>query len=68
MNANSVFKCFCVQEQKTHPTKRAADGGESVRFTGSFLALSFCYISSHHHAHPCPPLTQTVGRLPIDGN
>jgi len=43
------------------PTKRAADGGESARFTSIFLALTFFYISSLFPARPRPPLTQTVG-------
>jgi len=33
-------------------TKRAVDGGDSARFTGSFLALSFFYISSRIYARP----------------
>jgi hypothetical protein len=33
-------------------TRRAADGGDSARFTGIFLALSFFYISSLFHARP----------------
>jgi hypothetical protein len=31
---------------KKRPTKRAADGWESARFTSIFLALGFFYISS----------------------
>jgi hypothetical protein len=44
------------------PTKRAADGGESARFTSIFLALSFFYISNLFLPRPRPPLTQTVGQ------
>jgi len=56
----NAFSFICLKI-KTRPTKRAADGGESARFTGIFLASSFFYISSTIHTRPRPPLTQTVG-------
>ena len=34
------------------PTKRAADGWESARFTSIFLASGFFYISCRIHARP----------------
>jgi hypothetical protein len=37
---------------KRRPTKRAADDGESARFTGSFLASSFFCSQTLVHARP----------------
>jgi hypothetical protein len=37
---------------KTRPTMRAADGGESARFTGSFLASSFFWSQAFLYARP----------------
>ena len=63
---DTVKKCIDLQlaspAQQKRPTPRAADGGESARFTGSFLASSFFHISSLFLPRPRPPLTQAVGQ------
>jgi hypothetical protein len=42
------------------PTKRAADGGESARFTSIFLAGCFFY--SQAFVHPLPPSAANANR------
>lgn len=49
---------------KSHLTKRAVDGGDSARFTDSFLAADFSCSQVLSQAAP-PPLTQIVGRRKV---
>lgn len=46
------FFSAVVTSSQSRPTQRAADGWESARFTGIFLALGFFYISSLFPARP----------------
>ena len=59
---SSVLVSFSGNESSTtkrQPTKRAADGWESARFTSIFLASSF--FCSQTESTPAPaPVTQTV--------
>jgi len=45
--------------RKRHPTKRAADGGDSAAFSGFFYAQAESALEVLSTAAP-PPLTQTV--------
>jgi hypothetical protein len=45
---------------KDRRTKRAADGGDSHRQNGSFLALGFSACGQFSRPSPRPPRTQAV--------
>jgi len=52
---SSVWFCKMIKEScatQKRPTKRAADGWESARFSSFFLASGFFYISSLFPARP----------------